>query len=100
MAEDLYDMHEQGKLHYKDLKDDIQNIRSNDEEARRIKMKAELLSWVSQVNYSSNFDAAHLRTYENDQSGDWFLKGREFSDWCEAASRSGLLVTGICKFTL
>jgi hypothetical protein len=93
-------MLEQGELHYKDLKDDLQAIRSNDNEARRTKMKAALLSWISQVNYSSNFDAAQLRTYENDRSGDWFLKGRIFNNWRNSACRSGLLLTGNCEFTV
>ena len=99
-AEDINDMLEQGKLHYKDLKDDLKNIRSNEEETRRVKAKVDLLSWISQVNYSSNYDAAQLRTYENDQSGSWFLKSRKFGDWWKAVSRSGLLLTGICEFTL
>lgn len=100
MAEDLHDMLEQGKIHYKDVKDDLKNIQLNEEEARRAKAKADLLSWVSQVNYSSNYDAAQLRTCENDHSGDWFLKSRNFRDWSKATSRFGLLVTGICEFTL
>ena len=100
MAEDLHDMLEQGKIHYKDVKDDLRNIQLNEEEARRVKAKADLLSWVSQVNYSSNYDAAQLRTCGNDQSGDWFLKSRNFGDWSKATSRFGLLVTGICEFTL
>lgn len=98
VAEDLHDMHKQGKLHYKDLKNELQGIRFNDEEVKRTKMKADLLSWVSQVNYSSNYDAAHLRTYDNDRSGDWFLEGRIFSDWWKSDSRSGLLLTGFCEF--
>ena len=99
MAEDLHDMLEQGKLYYKDLKDDLNNIQSNEEEARRAKVKADVLSWVSQVNYSSNYEAAQLHTYENDQSGDWFFNSRTFIDWRKATRRSGLLVTGICEFT-
>jgi len=100
VAEDLHDMLEQGKVHYKKVKDDLKNIQLNEEEARRAKAKADLLSWVSQVNYSSNYDAAQLRTCENDQSGDWFLKSRNFRGWSKATSRFGLLVTGICEFTL
>lgn len=100
MAEDLHDMLEQRKIHYKDVKDDLENTQLNEEEARRAKAKADLLSWVSQVNYSSNYDAAQLRTCENDQSGDWFLKSRNFRDWSKATSRFGLLVTGICEFPL
>jgi hypothetical protein len=92
-------MAEQEKIHYYDLKQDLNSIRSNEEDSRRAKAKLDLLSWISQVNYSSNYDAAQLRTYENDQSGRWFLESQKFRDWSIAQGRSGLVLTGICELT-
>ncbi|KIX05471.1 uncharacterized protein Z518_06343 [Rhinocladiella mackenziei CBS 650.93] len=95
VAGDLHDMREESKIQYKDLKQDLNSIRSAEVEATRTKKKADILSWISQVNYSSNYDAASLRTTQNDQTGDWFLKSRDFQDWAHNPGRSGLLLTGI-----
>jgi hypothetical protein len=99
VAEDLRDIHEESKIHYQDLKDDLYSIRANEAETARAKAKADVLTWVSQVNYSSNFHAALLPTREDDESGDWFIDGQQFQEWSEKPSHRGLVLTGICKHT-
>jgi len=99
MAEDLHDIRGESKIHYQDLKDDLYSIRSNEAETARAKAKADLLMWVSQVDYSSNFHAALLPTREGDESGDWFIAGQQFQEWTRTSSSRGLILTGICKHT-
>jgi len=97
VAEDLRDIHEESKIHYLDLKDDLSSMKSDSADTAKAKVKADVLTWVSQINYSSNFHAALLPTREEDKSGDWFIEGPQFNDWIRMSSRRGLVLTGICE---
>lgn len=96
----MNNIREETRTHYQDLKDDLRGIKAGKIETAKSKAKAEILDWVSQVNYSSNYHAALLPTCEHDASGDWFINGQQFQDWKGERSSRGLLLTGICEFTL
>src|SRR5690349_6690570 len=80
-AEDLRDLRHEQKLHYEDLRDDLQQMQADETEKVKYKFKEDLLAWVSRINYSSNFHAASMQSREDGGAGDWFIKGKEFEDW-------------------
>lgn len=99
-ADDLRDLRHDEKLHYEDLRDDLRQIRSDQNERAKYKSKKKILSWISQINYSSNFHAASIQIREEDGAGNWLIRCKEFEFWRRESGQSGLLLTGICELCL
>jgi hypothetical protein len=69
----VINIREESRIHYQDLKDDLRGIKAEKAEKAKGQAKKELLDWVSQVDYSSNFYASLSSTINDDTTGDWSM---------------------------
>lgn len=97
VSQDLQDARLENKLHYDNITGQLHDIQTKQLDSTQIKLKADILTWISQSNYTTNYHAAREPAQHVDTSGDWFITGKTFQDWTSGRGSSRLLLTGICK---
>lgn len=71
---------------------DVSGLRQAIEDSQRNAERTELLDWISDIDYSENFNAAIAKHEEN--TGDWLLRNNELFETWQTDANSLLWLNG------
>ena len=91
VSADIRDARLESKLYYMDLKETIHDIQVTQVDKSGRQDRADLLNWICDIDYTSNYHAAQQSAQQDDGSGAWFLDGSIFRDWMEATNKKVFL---------
>lgn len=97
ISQDLQELRFQSQIQSQHVKNELNTRKAAELDEQKSKTRAEVLTWISQTDHSSNLSAALRHVLPEDSTGDWFLKSDQYKAWSESEEHLGILLTGSCK---
>ena len=97
ISQDLQELRFQNQNQIQHVRNELDTRKAAELDEQTSKTRAEILTWISQIDHSSNLSAALRHVLQEDSAGDWFIESDQYKAWLESEGHKGILLTGSCK---